>query len=278
MIQYSPGVSAGIKMSDATLHDAHTHPLPARLMPWNWFVWAEKSSGSTLVEELGTRIPECLRLVGWLFVVSWVQLPTEWQARGLLCLLPTCLDLPLCLPTPSSFMSVRIRGTYRYFQVHQGTRGYSKPGDEYSYHPLVGMGSPLPGILPGGVLLCTLHHSCEDNVTIGGTVGTRQDYWNPPKLYQAFNSSVPSYRKLVSEFLHRISIDPIWQYGRVFRHLYSSTLTQDDIPKYRYMSQQVHSQVPGPGLDPHISSGSTTPSPLSTLSAPLTRTQGDLEN
>ena len=27
------GVSAGIKMSDATLHDAYTHPLPARLMP-----------------------------------------------------------------------------------------------------------------------------------------------------------------------------------------------------------------------------------------------------
>ena len=33
MIHYSPGVSAGIKMSDATLHDAYTHPLPARLMP-----------------------------------------------------------------------------------------------------------------------------------------------------------------------------------------------------------------------------------------------------
>ena len=30
---HSPGVSAGIKMSDATLHDAYTHPLPARLMP-----------------------------------------------------------------------------------------------------------------------------------------------------------------------------------------------------------------------------------------------------
>ena len=115
--------------------------------------------------------------VGWLTLCGELGTVTHQVASQGPPVPAAYLPRPTALPAnPFIIHEGPDQGTCRYFQVHQGTRGYSKPGDEYSYHPLVGMGSPLPGILPGGVLLCTLHHSCEDNVTIGGTVGTRQDY------------------------------------------------------------------------------------------------------
>ena len=65
MIQYSPaGVSAGIKMSDATLHDAYT-PTARKADAMKLICLSREIVRlDSRLEELGTRIPECLRLVG----------------------------------------------------------------------------------------------------------------------------------------------------------------------------------------------------------------------
>ena len=164
-------------MSDATLHDAYTHPLPARLRCHEIDLFEPRNRPARLSWRNLGRGSQRVSQVGWLTLCGELGTVTH-QVAGQGPPVPAAyLPRPTALPAnPFIIHEGPDQGTCRYFQVQQGTRGYSRLGDEYSYHPLVGMGSPLPGILPGGVLLCTLHHSCEDNVTIGGTVGTRQDY------------------------------------------------------------------------------------------------------